>query len=66
MCYVQAKVMAYDCLDMVVVTARVWCLDHPTGECGAALEVTCQTRGEGVTEASRWLCDALVSLAETL
>lgn len=62
----QARITAYDALDVVHVSARV----HGDDGTGAPLrllgEFSCTVKGAGESEAVDWLRDALVAILETL
>lgn len=61
-----ARIHATDLLDQVIVVAVVceWDDDGKRTERDAVFST--QLSGVGETEARRWLCDALIGLAETL
>lgn len=62
-----ATIHAYDCLDSVVVTARIHTFDRDTSGTTLGSEaLKVQVRGSGEDDSHRWLRDALVALAETL
>lgn len=61
-----ASITAYDCLETVVISARV--LNYDAQRETPEHEFTCGTAvlGAGEGDGRKWLRDALVALAETL
>jgi len=61
----EARVTAYDMLDQVTVTARVW--DFTESQVGDERDytwITTTVEGVGESDARQWLRDALVALLE--
>lgn len=66
MCYITARIAAYDLLDGVAVVARVCHVDCGPGCHAAPLETSVVFPGEGITDSRTWLVDALTGLLEAL
>lgn len=62
-----ASVFAYDAMDQVVITGRVWD-DNGLGEKQMQERISCATTvsGVGQDDPREWLRDALVALIEAL
>jgi hypothetical protein len=63
----EAEVRAYDVIDQVFVTARVWETSTAVpGRTSVRLTVATTVQGEGEADPGRWLREALVAMAELL